>query len=202
MRIQIFTTIVLALAASVYGKSLWESPRNSERGMFADRTATSIGDILMIQVDEETVVNRSSSKTSSSNGSLSQALGNFVIPDILDTTGKTIPSVSLPNKTDSHSGGGTVSESNLLQSKIAVMIVDVQPNGNLIIEGARKVKASGEAQYLVVRGVVRGDDVLADNSVMSANVLNANVELFNEGDLKNAQTKGWVHKLIDVANIR
>lgn len=202
MRIQFLTTLALVLAASVSGKSLWESPKNSERGMFADRTAASVGDILMIQVDEETVVNRNSSKSSSANGSLSQALGDIVIPGLLDTTGKTLPSISLPGSVDSYTGGGSVTESSLIQSKIAVMIVDVQPNGNLIIEGARKVKASGEAQYLVVRGVVRGDDVLADNSVMSANVLNANVELFNEGDLKDAQTKGWVHKLIDVANIR
>ncbi|MDQ8196976.1 flagellar basal body L-ring protein FlgH [Pelagicoccus enzymogenes] len=203
MRIQLFTTAALLLVASALGKSLWESPRNSERGMFADRTASSIGDILMIQVDEETVANRSSNKTSSSVGSLNHALGNIVIPGILNTEGKTLPSFSLPGgPIGSHNGGGSVTESNLLQSKIAVLIVDVQPNGNLIVEGARKIKASGEAQYLVVRGVVRGDDVLADNSVMSSNVLNANVELFNEGDLKDAQTKGWVHKLIDVANIR
>lgn len=156
----------------------------------------------MIQVDEETVVNRSSSKTSSANGSLSQALGNIVIPGLIDTTGKTLPSVSLPGSLDSYTGGGSVTESNLLQSKIAVIIVDVQPNGNLVVEGARKVKASGEAQYLVVRGVVRGDDVLANNTVLSTHVLNANVELFNEGDLKDAQTKGWVHKLINVANVR
>ncbi len=202
MRIQILTTLAFALAVSASGRSLWESPRNTERGMFADRTASNIGDILMIQVDEETVANRSSSKTSSANGTLSQALGDIIIPGIFDSTGRTLPSVDLPGSVDSYTGGGSVTESNLLQSRIAVMIVDVQPNGNLVVEGARKVKASGEAQYLVVRGVVRGDDVLADNSVMSTNVLNANVELFNEGDLKDAETKGWVHKLISVANVR
>ncbi|MDQ8185966.1 flagellar basal body L-ring protein FlgH [Pelagicoccus sp. SDUM812002] len=202
MRIRFITTIALVLAASVCGKSLWESPRNTERGMFADRTATNVGDILIIQVDEETVANRSSSKTSSANGTLTQALGEIIIPGIIDTSDGAVPSFDLPGTVDSYTGGGSVTESNLLQSKIAVMIIDVQPNGNLIVEGARKVKASGEAQYLVVRGVVRGDDVLADNSVMSANVLNANVELFNEGDLKDAQTKGWVHKLINVANVR
>ncbi len=202
MRIQVLTTLAIVLAASVSGRSLWESSNNSERGMFADRKAASVGDILMIEVDEETIANRSFSKNTSAGGSLSHALGNIIIPGILDTTDRTLPSVTIPNSTDTYAGGGSMSETNILQSKIAVMVVDVQPNGNLIVEGARKIKATGEAQYLVVRGIVRSDDVLMDNSVLSANVLNANVELFNEGDLKDAQTKGWVQKLMSVANIR
>lgn len=202
MRIQILTTLAVVLVASASGRSLWESANNSERGMFADRKAASVGDILMIEVEEETIANRSFSKNTSAGGSLSHALGNIIIPGVIDTTDRTLPSVTIPNSTDTYAGGGSMSETNILQSKIAVMVVDVQPNGNLIVEGARKIKATGEAQYLVVRGIVRSDDVLMDNSVLSANVLNANVELFNEGDLKDAQTKGWVQKLMSVANIR
>lgn len=202
MRIRILTTLAVVLVASASGRSLWESANNSERGMFADRKAASVGDILMIEVEEETIANRSFSKNTSAGGSLSHALGNIIIPGVIDTTDRTLPSVTIPNSTDTYAGGGSMSETNILQSKIAVMVVDVQPNGNLIVEGARKIKATGEAQYLVVRGIVRSDDVLMDNSVLSANVLNANVELFNEGDLKDAQTKGWVQKLMSVANIR
>ncbi len=201
MRIQILTTFALVLATSVSAKSLWESPKNTERGMFADRTAASVGDILHIQVDEETVANRTASKASTTTGTLDQTLGSIIIPQVFDSTGRTMPAFDLGNPSESFNGSGSITDSNLLQSKIAVMVVDVQPNGNLIIEGARKVKASGEAQYLVVRGIVRGDDVLSDNSVLSANVLNATVELFSEGDLQNAQTKGWIQRLIDVTNV-
>ncbi len=201
MRIQILTTFAIVLATSISGKSLWESPKNTERGMFADRTAANIGDILHIQVNEETVANRSVSKASSTNATLDQALGSIVIPRVFDSTGRTMPAFDLGSSNETFGGSGSVTDSNVLQSKIAVMVVDVQPNGNLIIEGARKVKASGEAQFLVVRGIVRSDDVLSDNSVLSADVLNATVELFSEGDLQNAQTKGWIQRLIDVTNI-
>lgn len=200
MRIQILTLAGLALVGSVAGKSLWDSKKNNESGMFADRKATHVGDIITVNVAEETVVNRTSSKASSNGSTINHSFGTVVLPGLLgeDTT---LPSITGVNPTETFNGTGSVSDTNLFESKIAVMVVDVQPNGNLIIEGARKIKASGEGQYLVVRGIVRGDDVLSNNTVDSVNILNASVELFSEGDLKNAQTKGWVQRLVDMTNI-
>lgn len=200
MRIQILTLVGLALVGSVAGKSLWDSKRNNESGMFADRKATHVGDIITVNIAEETVVNRTSSKASSNGATINHSFGNVVLPGILGE-GTTLPSITGVNPTETFNGTGSVSDTNLFESKIAVMVVDVQPNGNLLIEGARKIKASGEGQYLVVRGIVRGDDVLSDNTVDSINILNASVELFSEGDLKNAQTKGWVQRLVDMTNI-
>lgn len=201
MRKQIFTTIALISVASLSAKSLWDSPRNSEASMFADRKGARVGDIITVQVNEETVANRTSSKTSSTNATLNHSIDSVVLPGIFDSANETLPSIDLGAPGETFNGSGSLSDSNLLQSKIAVMVVDVQPNGNLVIEGARKVKSSGEAQYLVVRGIVRGDDVLANNTVVSENVLNASIELFSEGDLKNAQTKGWIQRLVDMTNI-
>ncbi|MDQ8182321.1 flagellar basal body L-ring protein FlgH [Pelagicoccus sp. SDUM812005] len=201
MRIRILITCALVFAGAVFGKSLWESPRNTERGMFADRTAAGIGDILTVEVDEETIANRSTSKSSGTSSTLNHAIDSIVIPRVFNSANETLPSVNLGNPQESFNGSGSLADSNLLQSKIAVMVVDVQPNGNLLIEGARKIKSSGEAQYLVVRGIVRGDDVESDNTISSFHVLNASIELFSEGDLKNAQTKGWIQRLVDVTNV-
>lgn len=199
MRNTIITTVLLILVSSMSAKSLWDSPKNKEKGMFADRSATSVGDIITVQIVEETIVNRTSSKNSSTSSNISQDLGSIVVGNVLET-GEADGSIAL-NPTDSFSGSGSVSDTNLFEATIAVMVVDVQPNGNLIIEGARKVKSSGEAQYLVVRGIVRGDDVMASNMITSANLLNASIELFSEGDLKKAQDKGWIHRLVDMTNI-
>lgn len=199
MRNHITITIALTFAAVVSGESLWTSKTNNEVGMFADRKATRVGDILTIQVSEEIIANRSVSKSSSTNSSINHGFDGIVIPKIIDSD-DTLPSISI-NPTESFSGGGSIADSNLLEAKIAVLVVDVQPNGNLIVEGARKVKSSGDAQYLVVRGIVRPDDVAGNNEVMSENVLNAGVEVFSEGDLKNAQTKGWIQRLVDVTNV-
>lgn len=199
MRHHIVITVALLTVASLSGKSLWTSKANSENGMFADRKATAVGDILSIQIEEETIINRSISKNSSSSSAISQNFDGIVLPTIINSD-DTLPSISI-NPNESFNGSGSLSDTNLLEGRMAVLVVDVQPNGNLIIEGARKTKSSGEAQYMVVRGIVRSDDVLSDNSVLSYNVLNASVEVFSEGDLQNAQTKGWIQRLIDVTNV-
>lgn len=205
MRIQIYTTILIAsaLAASSSSRSLWDSASNSERSMFADRTASEIGDILMIQVEEETTANRSSTKQyAKTTDTFKQALGTILIPGLVDTTNDAEKwTVDLPTTTYSGNGGGTVTETTIMQSKIAVMVVDVLPNGNLVVEGARKIKATGEAQYLVVRGIVRADDVPSSNTIMSTQVLNANAELFNEGDIRKSQDKNWIKRIISTANL-
>jgi len=195
----ILATHLLILAPLLSAESLWTSKANSESGMYADRNAARIGDILMVEVNEEVIANRSLSKTTSTNSSIDQNFNGIVLPRILNSS-DTLPSIN-NNPGESFNGSGSIADSNLLEAKIAVLVVDVQPNGNLIVEGARKVKSSGEAQYLLVRGIVRSDDVKADNSVMSESLLNAGVELFSEGDLQNAQTKGWIQRLVDLTNI-
>lgn len=199
MRTQLILTVALTFAALATGESLWTSKTNNESGMFADRKATRVGDILTIQVNEEIIANRSLSKSTSTNSSIAQTFEGIVLPHILDDS-DTKPSIDI-NPTESFNGSGSIADTNLLEAKIAVLVVDVQPNGNLIVEGARKVKSSGDAQYLVVRGIVRSDDVDSSNVVLSENILNAGVELFSEGDLQNAQTKGWIQRLVDVTNV-
>lgn len=199
MRHLIFTTLLIALAAGLPAKSLWTAKSNGERGMFADRLATNIGDILLVRIDEETIVNRTASKNSSSNTNVDLSMSDVLIPEVLENV-DTLPRIAF-SPGDSFSGAGSVSDANVLEAKIAVLVVDVLPNGNLVVEGARKIEASGEKQYLVVRGIVRGDDVRADNSVMSYNVVNASVELIGEGDINTAQRKGWLNRLLDATNI-
>lgn len=199
MRQLLFIGLSLTLVAVAPSKSLWTSKRNSERGMFADRTAASVGDILLIRIDEETIVNRSSSKSTSSNTNISYGISSFIIPDVLEDN-SVMPNVAL-SPTDSFSGSGSVSDTNVLEAKIAVQVVDVLPNGNLLIEGARKVKMQGETQYVVMKGQVRGDDVMTDNSVMSYNIVNASVEVLGDGDLMTAQKKNWLNQLLDAVNI-
>ncbi|MDQ8202557.1 flagellar basal body L-ring protein FlgH [Pelagicoccus sp. SDUM812003] len=205
MRISILLTLVLAFAATGSAKSLWTSKKNNEAGMYADRLATRIGDILMVQIDEETIVNRSSSKNTSSTTNVSHGLSSLVIPNTVNVPdpaegGADLPKIAF-SPTDSFSGTGSVADSNVIEAKIAVLVVDVLPNGNLVIEGARKMETSKETQYIVMRGIVRGDDVSTNNTVMSYNVVNASIEVIGDGELMTAQRKGWINQLLDAVNV-
>lgn len=198
MRIIIFITAFILVVSGLSAKSLWDSPANRERSMYADRKAGMVGDILLVEIAEETVVNRTSSKTSSSNPNMGGArLESINIPKVLENF--TAPSYDISGS-EGYTGSGSVTDASTLEAKVAVMVADVLPNGNLVIEGARKSEANGETQYIVFRGIVRADDIGTDNTVMSYNILNAGIEVFGEGDIARSQTKGWVTRLLDLTN--
>lgn len=194
----LITALLFALSAA--SKSLWNSPANNEKSMYADRKANAVGDIVLVTIAEEVVVNRTSSKTSQSNPNMGGArLDSIDFPKIKELADFVAPSYKI-NGSDSYTGSGSITDANSLEAKVAVMVADVLPNGNLVIEGARKSEANGEAQYIVFRGIVREDDIGTDNTVMSYNILNAGIEIFGEGDIARSQRKGWVTKLLDITN--
>ena len=79
-----------------------------------------------------------------------------------------------------------------------MLVSDVLPNGNLVIEGVRLVTFSGETQYVVLHGLVRPDDIARDNTLLSSNIADARVEFFSEGSLTDAQKRGWFAKLYEM----
>jgi len=84
-----------------------------------------------------------------------------------------------------------------VSSRAAVLVTDVLPNGNLVIEGVRVVTFSGETQYVVLRGLVRRDDIAPDNSIQSTNIADARVEFYADGSITDAQKRGWLSKVYE-----
>jgi flagellar L-ring protein precursor FlgH len=83
---------------------------------------------------------------------------------------------------------------------IAVKIVDVLPNRNLVIEGKRETSFSGEKQTIILHGIVRTDDVASDNTVLSYNVADATIQIIGKGVVTDAQKKGWFNRIWDKIN--
>jgi flagellar L-ring protein precursor FlgH len=186
----------LALSSTAFATSLWPASGN-ERGMIADHRAGRSGDILTIIVSESAIAQSSQTKKSSRDSSVNDAVSQFLFPNSRALTHNgSLPGVQLGGKS-SYSGGGDVSNSQSLSARAAVMVTDVLPNGNLVIEGARVVTFSGETQYVVLHGIVRGDDVARDNTVTSSNIADARVEFYSEGQLTDAQKRGWFAKLYE-----
>ena len=80
---------------------------------------------------------------------------------------------------------------------MAVRVVDVLPNGNLVIEGTRESSFSGEQQTIILRGTIRQDDIAANNTVYSYNVADATIKFVTKGTITDSQRKGWFHRLWD-----
>jgi flagellar L-ring protein precursor FlgH len=190
------TLAALASTASAAG-SLWPANSASERSMVADRKASRTGDIITIVVNESAFAQSSQSKKSSRDAKLNDSVQQFLFANSkLGTHNGGLPGIQLGG-TSTYSGGGDVSNSQSLSARAAVLVTDVLPNGNLVIEGARIVTFSGETQYVVLHGLVRVDDVTRDNTVTSSNIADARVEFYSEGQLTDAQKRGWFSKLYE-----
>jgi flagellar L-ring protein precursor FlgH len=185
-------TLVPALPAQA--DSLWSNAAR-DRSMYADRKAARAGDILTIVVSEAVTASNSQSKKSTRESSIADAVASFLYP----TTGLhkgALPSIAMTGSA-SNSGGGDVSNNQSLTARAAVLVSDVLPNGNLVIEGVRIVTFSGETQYVVLHGLVRPDDISSANTVYSSNIADARVEFLSEGALTDAQKRGWLSKLYE-----
>jgi flagellar L-ring protein precursor FlgH len=197
MRLGLF--LLLAMPAAL-AQSLWPVGGAGERGMFADRKASRAGDILTVVVAEAANATNTQRKTSERQSSLEDAVQRFLFSTAasnLGTHNGELPATSITGSA-ARSGGGQVNNSQSLTTRSAVLVTDVLPNGNLVIEGVRVVTFSGETQYVVLHGIVRGDDITAANTVLSSDVADARVEFITEGSLTEAQKRGWLSKVYEM----
>ncbi len=189
----------LRLPAASASGSLWPAAGQPARSLVADRKAAVAGDILTIVIAESAVAQSTQNKQSNRESSIEDAVERFLFSAAtsgLGTHNGELPSTSILGKSG-YSGGGAVNNSQSLSSRAAVLVSDVLPNGNLVIEGVRVVTFSGETQYVVLHGLVRRDDIARDNTVLSTNIAEARVEFHSEGSLTEAQKRGWLAKVYE-----
>lgn len=199
---------------SVQAGSLWLKEGSNEQSMFADKIARNIGDILTIVVSEDTSTQQTAriktyENTQGGTGifpALNATLNGFVqaLPGWLskstggtvDQNDVTIPTLDIAAKSE-WNGGGDTQNTLTLTNRTAVTVVDVLPNGNLVVEGAKIIRAGQESQYAYMRGIVRPIDIASDNTIPSTKIADAQVEFIPEGELSEAQKKGWLVRMWD-----
>ena len=199
---------------SVQAGSLWLKEGSNEQSMFADKIARNIGDILTIVVSEDTSTQQTAriktyENTQGGTGifpALNATLNGFVqaLPSWLskssggavDQNDVTIPTLDIAAKSE-WNGGGDTQNTLTLTNRTAVTVVDVLPNGNLVVEGAKIIRAGQESQYAYMRGIVRPIDIASDNTILSTKIADAQVEFIPEGELTEAQKKGWLVRMWD-----
>jgi flagellar L-ring protein precursor FlgH len=163
--------------------------------MFADKRAASVGDILTVIVQENTVANKNNETSTEKKSGLSAAISSFLYPGFVQYKGAN-PSVSYSSDLK-HDGSGTINNSESIVAHIAVRVSDVLPNGNLVIEGKRETSFSGEHQTIMLHGVVRAEDVSAQNTVLSYNVTDASIQIIGKGTVTDSQNKGWFTRILE-----
>jgi flagellar L-ring protein precursor FlgH len=93
---------------------------------------------------------------------------------------------------------GDATREDRLTTRLAVRIIDVKPNGTLVLEGRAKVTHDDEVSSITLTGLCRKEDVTADNTILSTQMADKVVTIDNEGALRSASSRGWLHKLMDL----
>jgi flagellar L-ring protein precursor FlgH len=184
-----------ALVLNAQAQSLWKE--GATRSMVADKRAGAIGDILTILVQENNTASKDQNTRTSKETGINAAIEAFLYsPDaskLLTHNGK-MPAIKLNSK-QNFEGGGRISNAEKVSARIAVRVIDILPNNNLVIEGTRQISFSGETQDAILRGVVRVEDIAANNTVFSYNVADATIKYVSKGTVSDNQRKGWFTKI-------
>jgi len=182
-----------ACPASPVDGSLWAG--GNERSMFADKVANAIGDILTIQVNENSTLASSVKMSTSKSANIKNNFTQLLFKDVLARKDGTTPSTDLTTANNTHEGSGTLGNSHSITAEISVQVVDVLPNGNLVLEGVRVITYSGETYYMLTQGICRPADVSTSNTISSSQIADARIEIVAEGSLSQAEKEGWGMKL-------
>lgn len=97
-------------------------------------------------------------------------------------------------------GEGEVKRSDTFIGRITGEIVDIKPNGTLIVSARKQIKTDDEEQTFEVTGTCRVGDVTADNTVLSTQLADLTVRKVHKGAVRDAQKRGIVPKIVDWLN--
>jgi flagellar L-ring protein precursor FlgH len=178
--------------------SLWKEDA-APTSMFADKKAHRVGDIVTVIIQENNGASRNNNTTTSRQSSVNASISSIFYPpgtSGLLTKGGQLPAMNLSGK-NTFNGGGQIADQETIAAMLAVKVIDVLPNGNLVVEGHRQTAFSGEKQDAILRGTVRPDDISSTNSVYSFDIADASIQFISHGSVTDSQKKGWFTTIWD-----
>jgi flagellar L-ring protein FlgH len=162
--------------------SLW-SPPATMADLAADVRARSVDDMVTIVVNEQASAvatgQTKTSRASSANSAINAAAGQF------SSAGRLANLLNL-NSNQTLDGEGTTSRQTTLAAVLSARVVDVLPNGYLVIEGSKTMLVNSETQVITLRGVVRPADLSNANTVQSGSVAQLELKINGKGVVNDA----------------
>ena len=192
--------VALACASVVaQADTIWNERSAS---LISDNKAFRLGNVVTISVQEDDTVTHSVanslSKVTSTQGSIdainlpSLASGNVasvfkgaLTPQVQYGSARTLD------------GKGSYNLQGSMTTQITAVVMEVLPNGNLVIEGSRLKKSVDEKVLIRISGIVRPEDISNANVVLSSAVAEAKIVYESEGPIANSNRWGWFERFVD-----
>jgi flagellar L-ring protein precursor FlgH len=172
-------------------------------GLFEDRKARRLNDILTIEIFERTsgsdTADTSTKKETTYKAGIEQLFGSSgskFFGDLIDNSPFKPVAIDTNYKKNFEGKGRTTQKGELI-GKITAKIVAVQPNGNLVIDSRKEITINNEKQIIVLQGIVRTDDISSDNTIPSYKIADAKLYYVGHGIVTEQQSSGILGRIID-----
>ena len=158
------------------------------RPLFEDRRARYVGDTLVINISERT----QAAKKSASSADRTQDI-EMNVPTITGMPLKGVQGASVAASSENaFSGKGASSADNNFTGTITVTVIEVLPNGNLLVSGEKQVAINQGNEFIRFSGIVNSTQITGTNTVQSTQVADARIEYRANGYIDEAQVMGWL----------
>ena len=172
--------------------SLW---RPGARAFFKDQRAKQVGDVMTVVVNIQNERAQLSAATTRSHASGENAeVSNFF--------GLTPPASANPavgaTADSTFSGKGTVDRSENISIRLAAIVLQILPNGNLALAGRQEVRVNGDLRELQVAGVIRPEDIRSDNTISWDKIAEARISYGGRGTISDVQAPRYGQQIFDI----
>jgi flagellar L-ring protein precursor FlgH len=176
--------------------ALW---RSGSRAFFKDQRAAAVGDIVTVVVSmtDSAQLNNVTTLTRASTEDAGAA-------NLAGLTSRLGPGISSPSKLinlasdNSNTGNGQIQRNEAVALRLAGVITQVLPNGNLVVAARQEFVVNSELRELKVTGVIRPQDIASDNTVTHDRMAEARIQYGGRGEMTDLQTTRWGQQLMDI----
>ncbi|RJQ84829.1 MAG: flagellar basal body L-ring protein FlgH [Desulfobacteraceae bacterium] len=169
--------------------------------LFINLKARRIGDIVTIRIVENSSASNQASTTTDRSSSLTAGIEGFFNAEKRYANDHPFfnPFSSVKGAINSEfEGTGATKRSGALSAYMTARVMDILPNGNLVIEGNREVRVNAENQQITLTGIIRPRDISADNIIQSTYIADARIAYSGKGVINERQRPGWFTRVLDV----
>jgi flagellar L-ring protein precursor FlgH len=162
----------------------------SARPLFEDRRARFVGDIITINIVEKTSASKNSENKATRKASVEAA-----VPTVAGLPVKSLQGLDLKASSENEfNGKGENTSKNDFTSTLTVTVIEVLPNGNLLVSGEKQIGLKEGVEFIRFSGVVNPNTVTTSNTVQSTQVADARIEYKANGFIDSAQSMGWLNR--------
>ena len=179
--------------------SLW---RPGARSFFKDQRAAHVGDLITVLVNITDTADVENATAATRNDNTTMGIpGLFGLQNQLNHIfTRPIDPANLVNVTGGQTVGGTgkIKRDETITLRIAGVITQVLPNGNMVVAARQEVRVNSELRELTVSGVIRPQDILSDNTIQHDRLAEARISYDGKGQLTNVQTPRYGQQVLDI----